>query len=168
MLTLKLTSQYNKKERFLCKNLTKYWNPYVSTLAAPIWLLYECCNLLPDLYSKKWSANNELSNVPRELNFDINHEINSKNMWMIFFHIYKKWHYCYLEVIWVMQASCIMPFTFEIPFTILLFEVEIFLKETHVRDWKYVLKLAIDWCHIIWRLHTPRSKGLNSHNWSSY
>ena len=37
--------QRNKKERFLCKNLTKYWNPYVSTLAAPIWLLYEYCNL---------------------------------------------------------------------------------------------------------------------------
>ena len=65
-LTSKLTSQYNKKERFLCKNLTKYWNPYVSTLAAPIWLLYISTVISYQIYTIRNEAfNYELSDVLR-------------------------------------------------------------------------------------------------------
>lgn len=133
--------------------------------SGPIWLLFKYCNFLPDLYYEKWGISNELSDVLRELNFDISYQINSTKMLMIFFHIYKKWNHIYLEVIWVSASTLAHVFTFEIAFTIFtIWGKQVFKRNsrTHAHDWKYVLKLPIDWCHIGWGFHSPRSKRLNS------
>jgi hypothetical protein len=135
----------------------------------PIWLLFKYCNFLPDLYYKKWGIRNELSDVLRELNFDISYQINSTKMIMIFFHIYKKWNHIYLEVTWVSASTLAHVFTFQIALTI----CTIWGKQVFKRNSSSWLKICVestDWL-VSHRLKIPLAKVKKagfSMNWFSY